>query len=156
MKYSIYCCYTPIDTHQWPHYLPIFHFSPLLPTITSFYLFISPLFSTLMSLFIYLFIFFLFWLFLSPFYYYKYDNLSPILYTFFHMKKVITLSLSLMSYVFVNFFIFCISTLDWCIYVFFRILLWVAIWFFVFKLLSFFFSFLWLLNVILLQTNIVY
>ena len=129
MKYSIYCCYTPIDPHQRPHHLPISHFSPPLPTITSFYLFISPLFSTLMSLFIYLFLFLLFWLFLSPFYYYKYDNLSPIVYTFFHMKKVInlSLSLSLMSYFFVNFFIFCISTLDWCIYVFFRILLWVAI-----------------------------
>ena len=39
-----------------------------------------------------------------------------------------------------EFFIFCISTLDWCIYVFFRILHWVVIWFCIFKLLSFFFS----------------
>ena len=42
---------------------------------------------------------------------------------------------------FVWIFYFCISTLDWWIYVFFRILFWVdAIWFCVFKLLSFFFS----------------
>ena len=145
MKYNIYCCYTSIDPYQRPHHLPISHFSPPLPTITSFYLFISPLFSNLMSFFIYLFLFLLFWLFLSPFYYYKYDNLSPILYIFSHMKKVINLSLSLslslscLIFLWIYLFIFCISTLDWCIYVFFRILLWVAIWFFVFKLLSFFF-----------------
>ena len=55
------------------------------------------------------------------------------------MKKGITLSLTHVLFL-CEFFIFCISTLDWCIYVFFRILIWVAIWFCVFKLLSFFFS----------------
>ena len=54
----------------------------------------------------------------------------------------LSLSLSCLIFLWIYLFIFCISTLDWCIYVFFRILLWVAIWFFVFKLLSFFFSFL--------------
>ena len=93
-----------------------------------------------MSLFIYLFLFLLFWLFLSPFYYYIYDILSHILYIFSHMKNVFTLSLSLsLSLMFLflcEFFIFGISTLDWCIYVFFRILLWVAIWFCIFQLSS--------------------
>ena len=56
-------------------------------------------------------------------------------------KKVITLSLSLSCLIFVWIFcIFCISTLYWCIYVFFRILLWVAIWFCFINFL-FFFSF---------------
>ena len=61
-------------------------------------------------------------------------------YTYFLTWKrlLLCLSLSLMFYLCV-FFIFCISTLDWCMYVFFRILLWVAIWFCVFKLLSFLF-----------------
>ena len=102
-----------------------------------FYLFISPLLSILMSLFIYLFFFLLFWFFLSPFYYYKYNIFYPILYIFSHMKKVITLFLTHVLFL-CEFFIFCISTLDWCIYVFFRVLLWVAIWFWAFKLLSFF------------------
>ena len=57
-------------------------------------------------------------------------------------RLLLSLSLSLSHVVFLcEFFIFYISTLDWCIYVFFRILLWVAIWFCVFKLLSFFFLF---------------
>ena len=64
-------------------------------------------------------------------------------YKYFLIWKRLLLSLSLSlshAYFCVIFFIFCISTLDWCIYVFFRILLCVAIWFCVFKLLSFFFS----------------
>ena len=71
--------------------ISLHYFQPLF----LFYLFISLLFSTLMSLFIYPFLFLLFWLFLSPFYYYKYVILSPFLYIFSHMKKVNTLSLSL-------------------------------------------------------------
>ena len=81
LKRSIHCCYALIEPYQRLHHLPISHFSPLLPI--------------LMSIFFYLFLFFLFWLFLSPFYYYKYDILSHILYIFSHMKKVITLSLPL-------------------------------------------------------------
>ena len=136
MKRSIYYCYVPVELHQRPHHLPISHFSPLLPTIT----FLLPFHlstTLLMSLFIYLLFFILFWLFLSPFYYNKYDILYPILYIFSHMKKVITLSLTHVLFL-SEFFIFCISTLDRCIYMFFRILLWVKIWFWVFKLLSFF------------------
>ena len=34
LKRSIYCCYTPIESHQRLHHLPISHFSLLLPTIT--------------------------------------------------------------------------------------------------------------------------
>ena len=65
-------------------------------------------------------------------------------YTYFSTWKrlLLSLSLSLSHVLFLwEFFIFCISTLNWCIYVFFRILLWVAIWFCVFKLLSFIFFF---------------
>ena len=91
------------------------YFQPLLP----FYLFNSPLLSTLISFFIYLFLFFLFWLFLSPFYYYRYDILSHILYIFSHMKKVITLSLSLslsLSHVFIFVWIF------YFLYLYFRLM----------------------------------
>ena len=115
--------------------ISLHYFQPLF----LFYLFISLLFSTLMSLFIYPFLFLLFWLFLSSFYYYKYVILSPFLYIFSHMKNVINLSLS--CFIFVWIFYFYISIFDWRIYVFFRILLWVnAIWFCFFKLLSSFFS----------------
>ena len=114
-----------------------------------FYIFISSLFSTLMSLFLYPFLFF-FWLFLSPSYHYKYVILSLILYVFFYTKNIITLSLSHFFFFCVWIFYFCISCLGWWIFELFRTLLWVyAIWFCVFKLLSFFF--LWLLNVILLH-----
>ena len=63
-------------------------------------------------------------------------------YTYFLTWKMLLLSLSLSCFFFFwcEFFIFCISTLDWWIYVFFRILLWVdEVWFCVFKLISFFF-----------------
>ena len=61
-------------------------------------------------------------------------------YTYFPTWKRLLLSLS--CFVFVQiFFFFFISTLDWCICDFFRILFWVAIWFCLIKLLSLFFLF---------------
>ena len=61
----------------------------------SFYLFISPLLSTLISLFLYPFIFLYFWLFLFPYSYYKFTILSLILYiVFLHTKCSFSLSLS--------------------------------------------------------------
>ena len=35
LKCSIYCYYALVESHQWLDHLPISHFSPLLPTITS-------------------------------------------------------------------------------------------------------------------------
>ena len=119
--------------------------------------FISLLLSTLMSFVLDPSLFLLFWLFLSPTSYYKFDSLTCTLYIFSPHKKVYySLSHFFFSLFFGGFFFsfFCISTLGWWIFVFFRIIHWIdAIWF-VFLccyLFSFSFFFLLLLNIILLH-----
>ena len=67
-----------------------------------FYHFISSLLLTLISFFHYLFIFLLFWLFLSPSSYYKFANLFHSIHILSH-KKVVTLSLSLSLMFFFSF-----------------------------------------------------
>ena len=89
-----------------------------------FYLFISSPLLTLISLFLYPFIFLLLWLFLSLSSYYKFANLFHSIHILSH-KKVITLSLSCVFFFFWVFFLnsFCIFTLYWWISLFFRTLL---------------------------------
>ena len=120
MKHSIYCCYASIEPHQLPrHYHFAFQFSynffltftHFLKNIYTFfnisisltfsfphyplpYFFISPLPSTLISLFIFLFIFLFFCPFLFTTFYYKFITL-PFFYTLFpHKKRVLSLLLS--------------------------------------------------------------
>ena len=119
-----------------------------------FYLFISLLLSTLISLFLYPFIFLYFLLFLFPSSYYKFTIIFSIILIVFHIQNVISLFVSLVFHIqkviFLSHFwwiffkknIFsCISTLGWWILLLFGTLLWVdVIKFCVFKLLSFLFS----------------
>ena len=131
--------------HQWPYQLPIFnHFTLLFLAMV----FLLPFhLSTTLNLNVTLYLSrsLLFILSLLIPCYYKFVILSLSFYIYFPTQKwlfislSLSLSLSLSHVLFLcEFFIFCISTLDWCIYVFFRVLLWVAIWFWAFKLLSFF------------------
>ena len=82
LKCNIYCCYTLVESH-YPHH-------------PSFYLFISPLLSTLISFFLYPFIFFYFLLFLFLFSYDKFPILFSILFIVFsHTKCYLSHSLFL-------------------------------------------------------------
>ena len=131
LKHSIYCCYTSVETHQRPHhsyhFSLIFYSSSLLICTLLLHLlwpfplpFISLLLSTLMSFVLDPFLFLLFWLFLSPTSYYKFDSLTCTLYIFSPHKKVYySLSPFFFFFFFYLFFggfffsFFCISTLGW-------------------------------------------
>ena len=82
LKCNIYCCYTLVESH-YPHH-------------PSFYLFISPLLSTLLSFFLYPFNFLYFLLFLFFFSYDKFSILFSILFIVFsHKMLFISFSLPL-------------------------------------------------------------
>ena len=139
MKRSIYCYYALVEPYQRPHHLPISHFSPLLLIIT----FLLPFhLSTTLNFNVTFHLSLLLPFYFNSSYFHSITinmTFSIPFYTYFLTWKRLLLSLFLTHVLFLcEFFIFCISTLDWCIYVFFRILIWVAIWFCVFKLLSFF------------------
>ena len=85
---------------------PIIHIFPTLSLIFNFFFFLlisqitCPLLSTLISLFLYPFIFHYFWLFLFPSSYYKFTIFSPILcIVFLHTKSFFPLSLSLSQFI---------------------------------------------------------
>ena len=148
LKRSIYCCHVPIEWYQWTHH-PLYNsFFYLVNFLTYcytfsnfsslFYLFITPLLSTLLSLFHYQFIFLYFLIFLFSSSYYKFTILFFILFIIFflHTKGSLSLSLShthththtffssfLVDFIifFLHFYFnlmnFCIiwnSTLGWC------------------------------------------
>ena len=120
MKRNIYCCYAPVKSHQRSYYPPIFNilflifnsfflinFSTYCYTFSNFsplfYLFFSQLLSTLISHFLYPFIFLNFLLFLFPSSYYKFTILFSILFiVFLHKKK------KKKSYFSISFFFFLI------------------------------------------------
>ena len=105
MKRNIYCCYAPVKSHQRSYYPPIFNilflifnsfflinFSTYCYTFSNFsplfYLFFSQLLSTLISHFLYPFIFLNFLLFLFPSSYYKFTILFSILYIVFSYTRL--------------------------------------------------------------------
>ena len=105
LKQSIYCCHVPIESYQWTHH-PLYNsFFYLVNFLTyrytfsnfssPFYLFITPLLSTLVSLFHYQFIFLYFLLFLFSSSYYKFTILFFILFIIFFLPTKGSLSLSL-------------------------------------------------------------
>ena len=106
-----------------------------------FYMFISPLLSTLKSLFLYPFIFLYFWLFLFSSSYYKFTFLFPILHSFPTHNKLFLSPNFFFSFLVDSIFLASISTLGCWNFVLFGALLWVdVIKFCVFKFLSFLFS----------------
>ena len=105
MKRNIYCYYAPVKSHQQSYYPPIFNilflifnsfflinFSTYCYTFSNFsplfYLFFSQLLSTLISHFLYPFIFLNFLLFLFPSSYYKFTILFSILYIVFSHTRL--------------------------------------------------------------------
>ena len=126
LKCNIYSCYyVPVKLHQQLHHPPIFNILFLISFSTyyyiflnfshPFYLFISPLLSALISLFLYPFIFFYFLLSYFPPLTINLQFSFPFYLLFFHTQNVISLSLSLslsLSFL-MNFFntFSCISTL---------------------------------------------
>ena len=137
MKRSIFYCYASIEPHQRPHHyfflsnfpiivfnfffkifilfqpfsLPYLFISPLLlQPVSLSYIFISSLPSTLISFFLFPFIFFYFCLFLFMSSYYKFITISSILCKVFPHKKRGSLSLSLSNFWWI-FYFSCISTL---------------------------------------------
>ena len=106
------------------YYYTLSNFFPL------FYLFISPLLFTLISLLFYLFVFLYFFPFHFPSSYYKFIILSLILYIFAHIKGyILSISLSQFFFSFFGgiFYFSCISTLGWWIFSLFGTLLWVNV-----------------------------
>ena len=91
---------------------PIIHVFPILSLIFNFFFFLISqitfsLLSTLISLFLYPFIFHYFWFFLFPSSYYKFTIFSPILcIVFLHTKSFFFLSLSLSLSIFPFFWFF--------------------------------------------------
>ena len=134
MKYSIYCYYVPVNPHQHlrhylfsfqfsyncfltfffliftllqPFFLPYHFISPLLLQFFSLpYLFISPLPFTLISFFIFPFIFY-FCLFLFTPFYYKFVTIFSILFIVFSHNKKDSLSLSNFWWIFLFFLHIC-------------------------------------------------
>ena len=107
LKRNIYCCYTLVEPRQ-RHIIHTFltfslifnsfyiiHLSTYHYIFSNFFLFISPLSSTLISLFLYPFIFFYFLLSYFPPLTINLQFSFPFYLLFFHTQNVISLSLSL-------------------------------------------------------------